>query len=84
MLEFELGELKEGTAHPERLQEVAERMPLPGMTAEHVWLSVLIPLVNRIANVEDRVGEVVAVADRLLSLPALSPGMALVHGRDWR
>jgi hypothetical protein len=77
VLEYELGELEEGTAHLDRLQAAAERVPPPGMTAEHVLVAHLIPVLNRIANVEDRMDAALAAADRVLSLPALTPGLVL-------
>ncbi|MGH3137399.1 MAG: ATP-binding protein [Gaiellaceae bacterium] len=77
VLEYELGEYKEGRAYVDRLQEAARSVPPPGPTGEHVWLSFLIPLVSRIVGVDDGLGVALAAAERLLSVPRLAPGLAM-------
>ena len=78
VLEYEVGEFDQGAAYVARLQDVARSVPLPGPTADHAFVAVVIPLVARIAGVDDRLDAAAAVAERVLSLPRLAPTLATV------
>jgi DNA-binding SARP family transcriptional activator len=76
-LEFELGDPDEGSMYIARLQEVAESAPPPGPIADYVFLGAIIPLTSRIAGAGERLDVAELAAERVLSLPRLSPALAL-------
>ena len=78
VLEYELGEFEEGAPYIARLQEAVRSVPPPGPTGDHVFMAALVPLLGHIAGADDRLVEVRALAEGVLSLPRLPPGLAMV------
>jgi DNA-binding SARP family transcriptional activator len=76
VLEYQLGDYDEGAAYLARLQEVAHASPPPGPIADHVFLSLAIPLTGRIANDATRLDAARTAATAVLSLRALTPALA--------
>jgi hypothetical protein len=77
VLEYQLGDDDEGAAYIARLQEVAQGSRPPGPIADHVFLAVAIPLAGRVANDDERLDVARTAAAGVLSLPRLSPALAL-------
>ncbi len=75
-LEYELGDHEAGAVYIARLQQVTDSAPPPGPIADHVFLAIVIPLIGRIANADERLDAAEAAAERVLSLPRVAPVMA--------
>jgi hypothetical protein len=78
VLEYEIGRFEEGATYIARLQEIARTVPPPGATGDHVFVAALVPLVGHIERGVDDWSAVLAVAEGVLSLPRLAPGLARV------
>ena len=77
VLEHQLGNVDLGAEYLARLQEVAEASDPPGPIADHVFLSLAIPLASPFANDDGRLDVAGKAAAGVLALPRLNPALTV-------
>jgi tetratricopeptide (TPR) repeat protein len=78
LLEYELGRLDAGAACADQLQEIVGSVAPPGPIADHYFFACIVPLVGRIAKMDDKNEAAKTAAEHLLSMtPQTAPALAI-------
>lgn len=76
VMEYEIGDLDQGAAYVGRLRETTLAVSAPGPAGEHAFAAAVLPLVGRVAGVDELAVEAEAAAERVLTSSRLVPVIA--------